>query len=511
MKTPGHILLGYEVGTGEPVEIPLLNLAVTGQTQESGKTTTLEALAARSGATVLTFVTKRGEGSFAEARRVQPYFRDRADWQFVMGLIETMMKEKNKFLRQYVIPLCRTTHTLKDVKAEVAKKLAKSNSGIYVEIDAYLDLILPEIDRADMASKLDLRRGVNVMDLTDVSLPMQMLFVQSAIDWINDNETNTVVIIPEAWEFIPEGKSSPVKPSAEALVRKGSGIGNRIWVDSQDTAGVDKMVLRGCPVWIVGVQREANETARNLKNIPAPSIKLKPVDIQNLQRGQFFVAFGATLKKVYVQPAWMSAAAAKAASLGTPAMTKAPPAPIKKAEPPKQEDPDVKESEARELRRANQDLTRQVGDLTKRLEGLTTEKIRKPMEAFPAARSATILSDADALYAEFKRRLIEDGDPQIVRLLQTKPEINVVVERKTVEIDGQSLKGRVARLVSTGFYDKGAMHSGTRTELKRTGPDVNSGNLSTTLASFVKDGFLTLEAENKFTAVAGMKINLIKK
>lgn len=43
------IPLGYEVETGKPVAIPLRHVAVTGQTQLSGKTTTLEALVARSG------------------------------------------------------------------------------------------------------------------------------------------------------------------------------------------------------------------------------------------------------------------------------------------------------------------------------------------------------------------------------------------------------------------------------------------------------------------------------
>lgn len=41
------IHLGYEVGTGAPVAVPLKHTAVTGQTQESGKTTTLEALHAQ--------------------------------------------------------------------------------------------------------------------------------------------------------------------------------------------------------------------------------------------------------------------------------------------------------------------------------------------------------------------------------------------------------------------------------------------------------------------------------
>src|SRR3990167_1630985 len=277
------IHLGYEVGSGREVQIPIRHLAVTGQTQESGKTTTLEALVRRSGLRAIAFVTKRGEGSFGEGRRIQPYFRDRADWQFVDQLLEAQLREKNKFLRSWIIRICRNTRTLADVQAEVKRALKKAkgiSEGVYTQLDAYLELIVPEIARARLADRIDLMPGLNVMDLTGYSTPMQMLFVQSAIDWVNVHEDGVITIVPEAWEFIPENKGSPVKASAIALVRKGGGLKNYIWVDSQDMAGVDKVILRGCAVWLIGVQREANEIKRNLSNIPADIKRPKPVDIK---------------------------------------------------------------------------------------------------------------------------------------------------------------------------------------------------------------------------------------
>lgn len=60
------IKLGYEIPTGELVEIPLKHLAVTGQTQESGKTTTLEA------------VGPPGDRLPHEARRERPKLEDLA-------------------------------------------------------------------------------------------------------------------------------------------------------------------------------------------------------------------------------------------------------------------------------------------------------------------------------------------------------------------------------------------------------------------------------------------------
>jgi len=96
------IHLGYEISSGEPVEIPLRHLAVTGQTQDSGKTTTLEALISRSELKAIAFVTKRGERSFQTTRTsLPPYFRERADWQFVSSILEATFREKMKFERSW--------------------------------------------------------------------------------------------------------------------------------------------------------------------------------------------------------------------------------------------------------------------------------------------------------------------------------------------------------------------------------------------------------------------------
>ena len=91
----GSIHLGYVVGTGEPVEVPLRHTAVTGQTQESGKTTTLEGLIARSGQQAIAYVTKRGESSFHVMQPIPPFFQERADWKFVQSLLEAATEQKS--------------------------------------------------------------------------------------------------------------------------------------------------------------------------------------------------------------------------------------------------------------------------------------------------------------------------------------------------------------------------------------------------------------------------------
>lgn len=54
------IKLGYEVGSGQEVNINLSRLIATGITQLSGKTTSEEALIERSGKQAIVFKTKIG-------------------------------------------------------------------------------------------------------------------------------------------------------------------------------------------------------------------------------------------------------------------------------------------------------------------------------------------------------------------------------------------------------------------------------------------------------------------
>lgn len=518
-KATPPIHLGYAVGSGDPVSVPLKHMAVTGQTQESGKTTTLEALVQRSGATALAFVTKRGERAFERGRRVQPYFRDRADWQFVTSIIDATLQEKNKFLRPWIMKICRTTRSLADVQRAVRKELRTArgvNEGVYTQLDAYLDLIVPEIERTPLATTLDLAPGLNVMDIGAAPTPMQMLFVQSALDWVNERERNTVVIIPEAWEFIPEGKGSPVKASAVALVRKGAGIGNYIWVDSQDMAGVDKTILRGCAVWLIGVQREANEIKRSLANIPASVKRPTAAAVATLERGQFYACWSTHSIKTYVQPAGMDADDARAIAQGEERLLAAFP-PVTPAHTDTEEET-VKESEAQELRDENDRLRRQLNVLQRQLDDALgrAESSNSPATADapssgrrtePGNAGSETPASADALYQEFKHRIL--ADPAVLRVLAAKKEIAVEVTRETVEMKASTWLGRTAALIAEGFFDTPKKSSAVFKEGQRRGATGVAPRADEACKKLLAMGFLTRE-EDGYLAVPGMKVNIVE-
>jgi hypothetical protein len=301
------IHLGYETGTGKPVAIPLAHMAVTGLTQKSGKTVTMESLIDRGDLRAVVFVTKPGEKSFTKGRKILPFFKERADWEYVKELLEARRNESLSKWDGYLMRVCKHARTLQGVRDNIEDELPKKRSvrpSHYEVLAGYLDLLIPELNRVDYTDKLELEHGVNIMDLTELSDDMQSLVIRSTIEHIHKKEHNTVLVMPEAWKFIPEGGRSAVFQALQALVREGATNGNFVWIDAQDLAIVSKRILKSVSVWILGKQQEANEVARTINHLIEP-LHIRPDVIKSLGIGQFLVCGEGVTRKVYVQPWWL--------------------------------------------------------------------------------------------------------------------------------------------------------------------------------------------------------------
>jgi hypothetical protein len=342
-----NIPLGFEVGTGARVSIPLGHTIVLGQTQLSGKTTTLQAMTERSGVCAIAFITKRGEKSFRNARPIPAYYTETSlmqpYWKFVLSMIESTQEVKLGFReRGWVMQLCQDfelskTETnyrghkkkvrcewsepksLRDVmnNAQTALRFSKGlNAMICMQLVEYLKMAVPEIESAKLSSVVALQPGINVMDISKLSLNVQSLVVRSVVEWVFLHRKRTVVIVPEAWKFLPEGRSTPVTFPVEELIRQGAALQNFVWIDLQDLRGIKKLLLRSIQVWLFGVQREKNEVANTLKSMPTPEYKPTATDMMQLGIGQFIVAHGNVLRRVYVWPAGMEETHAQAIAQG---------------------------------------------------------------------------------------------------------------------------------------------------------------------------------------------------
>jgi len=299
----------------------LHHLAIFGMTQLSGKTTALEALISRSLLRAIAFITKRGEAGFTRYNLVTPYYKPRADWQFVEGLVNVALGEKVKYepgMRYGIMKVCKGHKDLKEIQ-KAALELARESKrefmkAVYEKLAAYLEIVIPELEKWVFTDKLELSEGVNVMDLCGMRLETQHLVIASTIEYAFVNLDHVIVIIPEAWETIPQSKMTPVKWVAQQFIRKGAALGNYLWLDSQDIGGIDKTPLRQCDNWLMGRMKEAHEVERILKQLLG--MKVAAEEIQTLPLGHFYAAIGNDVKKVYVLPVGVPEEVGRKVALG---------------------------------------------------------------------------------------------------------------------------------------------------------------------------------------------------
>lgn len=305
------IKLGYEVNTGKEVKISNSHLIVTGVTQLSGKTTTLEALIKRSKLKAIVFKTKVGEKSFTEGTEIPPFFRDRSDYEFVKSLIEAYAKEKLFLEKGTLMRLCKGSASLLEIKKRVDEelltgKLRGLKEEIHTRLQHYLENLIPQIQYANLSKVLTIYDGINIMNLERFSEEAQSLIIQSVADEVLKTMKEVILVIPEAWKFLPQKYNNPCKRVVESFIRQGATNNNFIWIDSQDMAGVDKIPLKQVSTWILGYQAERNEVKHTLDQISLPR-KLKPSEdeIMGLRKGHFYLSSYDGVVKVYVQPSWL--------------------------------------------------------------------------------------------------------------------------------------------------------------------------------------------------------------
>ncbi len=306
------IKLGYEIKTAKEIGINPSHLITTGLTQLSGKTTTLEALITRSGLKAVIFKTKIGEKSFTKGTEIPPFFRDRSDYEFVKSLIEAYAKEKLFLEKGTLMRLCKGSASLVEIKKRVDDELAEGKlrglkEEIHTRLQHYLENLIPQIQYANLSSTLDIREGINIMNLERFSEEAQSLIIQSVADEVLKTMKGVIIVIPEAWKFLPQKYNNPCKRVVESYIRQGATNKNFVWIDSQDMAGVDKIPLKQISTWILGYQSERNEVKHTLDQISLPKkMKPKEEEIMGLRRGHFFLSDYEGVHNVYVQPSWLS-------------------------------------------------------------------------------------------------------------------------------------------------------------------------------------------------------------
>ena len=499
---------------------------MTGQTQLSGKTTTLRAIVERAGKPAIAFVTKRGEQF--EGQRIPPYLPREGTAQIPWRLVETIMaaalgQRNMKWERGAIVTAAKGATTLEEVRRNVQKLREKTKAAkteeLYMLLGEYLDLILPEMRSLNASHDLRLSPGLSVMDLSETGPQTQAMVIRAVLEHINRHESGVLTVFPEAWEFAPRGRGAPAKDEAIAMARKGAGIGNFLLCDSQDIAGVDTVVRQAASVWILGVQRELNELKRTIQMIPAGIKRPKPEEVSTLELGQFIACWGKHTVKTYVQPIWLSDEEARAVALGGP-LPKPPPAP-QKADAEISNDKldlilDTLRSQANRISVLENGFDEMRGDVYVRLTTLERSPSLDHTTLNPATSPRTTNNDQEydmADFEEFYQRTLERlrrEAPAIVTTLSVEPELIVTVEKKRFEYEANTAIGGFAKLIAEGFFDETKTPNAAFVELKRRGYSIAKPSAYDYAKKFATMGFLTIESEG-YRAVANLKRSIVEK
>ena len=147
------------------------------------------------------------------------------------------------------------------------------------------------------------------------------------------------------------------------------------------------------------------------------------------------------------------------------------------------------------------------------VEGKTSSQVEGgplPTVAFastpPANGEPSVLSDA--LYQQILSRLLQDlpEHPRVLQLVASRPEIIVRVQKQTVELDGNTLRGRLAILVSEDFFKEEPVNGNLAwKELNRRGIGSAKPNVYRELDKLTEMGFL-LKLDTGYQSVPGMKV-----
>lgn len=499
------IRVGFEIPSGNPVDVPQQHVAVYGLTQKAGKTTLLEGMVSRVATTTLVLRTGRADIPFAGAHRVRPFFRERYDWKYVEGLLWSFLEEKPKVYRTWVMRATQGARSLADVHARIIKSAKKATRGwdqdLLFQLDHYFQEILPGLASLRLSTELELLADKpNVMDLEGIRSSVQQLIVAAVLDQLMSHPRPVVVVLPEARDFIPSDRSTPAKLAADQFVRRGAKLELYLWIDSQSLTGVDQQVLRNFGLSLHGRQTSDLEISRIVK---AVGNGVTAADVKSLRLGEFLLEDQDGVRRVYAQPAWLGDGAAMTVARGrtrVEAVLHLKPE-IKeetKVEDKERKDYDDKIAELEhDLRGAGQaiaDLRDTLAEAERRAEANARAAAANAVEKIHAMpRVHNIRSVPEAIVPS-----LPDGVERVkvdLHVAHETPDLTVHVRVVRREASTEDPSGRAAFLVAQGFFDQRRSVNEACAEFRQRGwGDWKGGsgwnNMDRMLGKLASEGFL---------------------
>jgi len=317
----------FSVPSGEPVEIEPFHYAIVGQTQYSGKTTLIKRLATWAedrGFRILIFDTKETVEDYSGfGREVPVCLRETTDSFVLIGLLESMFRRR---LTPYYATLSRLTEGAKgfqDIISRAREMEAKTRSSWLRDacrvLYDLLERLQSETSKVKAMPTLQLHEGINRMVINDFSLEAQQLIVKNAFeDALRRYKRKLILVLDEAFKFIPQGYSSPATRAVMQVITQGAKTGLYTWISTQFLAVTDKDPLKACAIKFLGTQDHTTEIKHTLDLIPEARGRFSKDDIMRLKLGHWILVRKRPpdVRVVYAVPAGVPSSVGRKVAVG---------------------------------------------------------------------------------------------------------------------------------------------------------------------------------------------------
>ncbi len=306
------LLLGRRNGT--LVNIEPFHTLFAGQTNLSGKTTTIISLAheaVEEGYTVLLFDSKPTLREFEGFHDIPVCYEPTTDPLILLGLVEAKAKRKFSPYLATMMRISERARNVEDVIANADAMEQRSRSGFIRDachtLSELLRRVNDELNSITFSHKLELRdEAVNVIPMNKLSDESQQLVLKTAFDkLLHLHNRKTIVVVDEAFRFFPQDYSSACKKAGMDLITQGAKTKLFMWVSTQFIATTEKDVLKACANKLLGRQDDDTEIVATRKRVPGAEKLVTKDVLMTLKRGEFlFVPLEGKTVKVKVIPPW---------------------------------------------------------------------------------------------------------------------------------------------------------------------------------------------------------------
>jgi len=251
---------------------------------------------------------------------IRPYIKQQMEPIVIKDSIETTERYTIKQQFGALIDTVAESETWQEMLAfteQEMKTASKWDRKDFKILRYFLKRLIDDYNKFDWSDTLELKKGINVIDVSQMQTQMQQLVVGSIINHVYDNLEGVTIIMDEAHKFVPQGKTTGCSRDVVDYAREGRASENWLWLADQTMAGVEKNVLKQMQYWILGRQTEVNEVEKTVKQIPrAKRLGINADYIQTLGVGEFLVASHEGVTKTYIQPLWVDDATAINIAIG---------------------------------------------------------------------------------------------------------------------------------------------------------------------------------------------------